>query len=84
MLSILLGLLLTLPVLIVVHEYGHYQVARWCGVKVLRFSVGFGQVLWRRQASPDATEFTLCAIPLGGYVRMLDGREAAVAPSEAD
>ena len=61
--------------LIVVHEYGHYRVAVACGVKVLRFSVGFGRVLWRRQATPDATEFVLCALPLGGYVRMLDERE---------
>lgn len=78
--STLLAFLVTLAVLIVVHEYGHYRVARACGVKVLRFSVGFGRVLWRRQAHPDATEFTLCAIPLGGYVRMLDEREGPVLP----
>jgi regulator of sigma E protease len=60
-------------VLIVVHEFGHYKVARWCGVKVLRFSVGFGRVLWRR-VSRDGVEFTLAMIP-GGYVRMLDSRE---------
>nr|WP_295075046.1 RIP metalloprotease RseP [uncultured Roseateles sp.] len=76
--STLLAFVLTLAILIVVHEYGHYRVAKACGVKVLRFSVGFGRVIWRRQASPDATEFTLCAIPLGGYVRMLDEREAPV------
>jgi hypothetical protein len=70
--------LLTLGVLIVVHEYGHYRVAVACGVKVLRFSVGFGRVLWRRQRTPDATEFVVCALPLGGYVRMLDEREAPV------
>ncbi len=74
--------LLTLGVLIVIHEYGHYRVAVACGVKVLRFSVGFGRVLWRRQSGPDATEFVLCALPLGGYVRMLDEREAEVAPQE--
>ncbi|MDC8783681.1 RIP metalloprotease RseP [Roseateles koreensis] len=74
----LLAFLVTLALLVVVHEYGHYRVARACGVKVLRFSVGFGRVIWRRQAHPDATEFTLCAIPLGGYVRMLDEREAPV------
>jgi regulator of sigma E protease len=78
----LIGLLVTLGVLIVVHEYGHYRVAVACGVRVLRFSVGFGRVLWRRQKSPGATEFVVCALPLGGYVRMLDEREAAVAPSE--
>ncbi len=70
--------LLTLGILIVVHEYGHYRVAVACGVKVLRFSIGFGRVIWRRQASPDHTEFVLCALPLGGYVRMLDEREGAV------
>jgi regulator of sigma E protease len=77
-----LAFLFTLGVLVVVHEYGHYRVAVACGVKVLRFSVGFGRVLWRRQTGPDATEFVLCALPLGGYVRMLDEREGAVAPSE--
>jgi len=81
MMSTLLAFLVTLAVLITVHEYGHYRVARACGVKVLRFSIGFGRVLWRRQASPDATEFTLCMLPLGGYVRMLDEREGPVAPS---
>jgi regulator of sigma E protease len=55
-----------------------------CGVKVLRFSVGFGRVLWRRQASPEHTEFVVCALPLGGYVRMLDEREAPVDADELD
>ncbi|WP_046111442.1 RIP metalloprotease RseP [Aquincola tertiaricarbonis] len=79
-----LAFLLTLGVLIVIHEYGHYRVARACGVKVLRFSVGFGRVLWRRQATPDSTEFVLSALPLGGYVRMLDEREGPVSPDEQD
>ncbi|NWG76529.1 MAG: site-2 protease family protein, partial [Rubrivivax sp.] len=60
----LLAFLVTLGVLIVVHEYGHYRVARACGVKVLRFSVGFGSALWRRQRTPDATEFVVGALPL--------------------
>lgn len=77
-----LAFLLTLGVLIVVHEYGHYRVAVACGVKVLRFSVGFGRVLWRRQATPDSTEFVISALPLGGYVRMLDEREAPVDSTE--
>ena len=68
--------------LIVVHEYGHYRVAVACGVKVLRFSVGFGRVVWRSQRSPDHTEFVLSALPLGGYVRMLDEREGPVAANE--
>lgn len=80
MITTLGAFLLTLGVLIVIHEYGHYRVAVACGVKVLRFSVGFGRVIWRRQANPDATEFVLCALPLGGYVRMLDEREGAVPP----
>jgi regulator of sigma E protease len=74
----LVGLLVTLGVLIIIHEYGHYRVAVACGVKVLRFSVGFGRVLWRWQKTPDSTEFVICALPLGGYVRMLDEREAPV------
>ena len=82
--SYLIGLLITLGVLIVIHEYGHYRVAVGCGVKVLRFSVGFGRVLWRRQKSPDSTEFVVCALPFGGYVRMLDEREAPVDSRERD
>jgi regulator of sigma E protease len=80
----LAAFVLTLGVLIVIHEYGHYRVAVACGVRVLRFSVGFGRVLWRRQASPESTEFVLCALPLGGYVRMLDEREGPVAASERE
>jgi regulator of sigma E protease len=79
-----LAFLFTLGVLVVIHEYGHYRVAVACGVKVLRFSVGFGRVLWRRQATPESTEFVVCALPLGGYVRMLDEREAPVDKSELD
>src|SRR5678815_5658408 len=75
MMVTVLAFFLTLGVLIVVHEYGHYRVAVACGVKVLRFSVGFGRVLWRRQPRPDGTEFVVCALPFGGYVRMLDERE---------
>jgi regulator of sigma E protease len=76
------GFLLALGILIVVHEWGHYAMARWCGVKVLRFSVGFGRALWRRQRGD--TEFVVAAIPLGGYVKMLDEREEAVPPGELD
>jgi regulator of sigma E protease len=82
MITTLLAFLLTLGVLIVIHEYGHYRTAVACGVKVLRFSVGFGRVLWRHQKTPDSTEFVLCALPLGGYVRMLDEREGEVAAHE--
>ena len=84
MITTVLAFLVTLGVLIVIHEWGHYQVARWCGVKVLRFSVGFGRVVWRRQATPESTEFVVSALPLGGYVKMLDEREEAVAAHERD
>ena len=73
---------IALVILIAVHEYGHYWVARKLGVKVLRFSLGFGKIIWRHQKSPDDTEFTLSALPLGGYVKMVDEREGEVA--EAD
>jgi regulator of sigma E protease len=82
LITTVLAFLVTLAVLIVIHEWGHYQVARWCGVKVLRFSVGFGRVVWRRQATPDSTEFVVSALPLGGYVKMLDEREDTVLPQE--
>ncbi|MDY0747101.1 RIP metalloprotease RseP [Paucibacter sp. R3-3] len=78
----LLAFLVTLAVLIPIHEYGHYRVAKACGVRVLRFSFGFGRVLWRRQASPDSTEFTISAIPLGGYVRLLGHGDSATLPPQ--
>jgi regulator of sigma E protease len=77
-----LAFIATLGLLIVVHEYGHYRVAVACGVKVLRFSVGFGRVVLRRQRTPDSTEFVLAALPFGGYVRMLDEREGSVPQSQ--
>lgn len=82
MLLTVVAFIVALGLLIAVHEYGHYRVAVACGVKVLRFSVGFGKPLftWRPKGSP--TEFVLGAFPLGGYVRMLDEREAPVAPEE--
>lgn len=70
---------LALGILIVVHEFGHYGAARLCGVKVLRFSVGFGKPLLCRKWGRDETEWVLAAFPLGGYVKMLDEREAPVA-----
>jgi regulator of sigma E protease len=73
---------LALGLLIAVHEYGHYRVAVACGVKVLRFSIGFGKTLLRWQPKGSATEFTIGAFPLGGYVKMLDEREAPVAEGE--
>ena len=72
----LVAFIVTLGVLITVHEYGHFQVARWCGVKVLRFSLGFGKPILSKRLGKDKTEFVLAAFPLGGYVKMLDEREA--------
>lgn len=73
---------LVLGVLIIAHEFGHYLVARCAGVKVLRFSVGFGRVLWSKRIGRDGTEWAIGLFPLGGYVKMLDEREGAVAPEE--
>ncbi|MBV2208021.1 MAG: RIP metalloprotease RseP [Thermomonas sp.] len=70
-------LVVALGVLVTFHEFGHFWVARRCGVKVLRFSVGFGKALWKRRAK-DGTEYVIAAIPLGGYVKMLDEREGDV------
>lgn len=78
----LAAFLLALGCLIVVHEFGHYLVARAYGVKVLRFSVGFGKPLVTWRLGRDATEWVIAAFPLGGYVKMLDEREAAVAAEE--
>ena len=74
-------LIVSLGVLVTFHEFGHYWVARRCGVRVLRFSVGFGRPLWSRMGR-DGTEFAIAAIPLGGYVKFLDEREVDVAPEE--
>ncbi len=75
--------LLVIGVLITAHEYGHYRVALACKVKVFRFSLGFGRVLWRRPFGPPGCEFVLSAIPLGGYVMMLEKPDEAAAPGDA-
>jgi regulator of sigma E protease len=82
LLTTILSFLAALAILVVVHELGHYLAARWVGVKVLRFSVGFGQPLLIKRWGGDATEWSIAAIPLGGYVKMLDEREAPVAEHE--
>ncbi len=78
----LLAFIVAISVLVAIHEYGHYIVGRWAGMKVLRFSIGFGKpiVTWVR--GPDRTEYCISAIPLGGYVRFLDGREGPVEPED--
>ncbi|MFA5081668.1 MAG: site-2 protease family protein, partial [Hydrogenophilaceae bacterium] len=77
----LLAFAVTIAILVVFHEYGHYAVARLCGVKVLRFSVGFGRIIASRR-DRNGTEWALSAIPLGGYVKMLDEREGDVADED--
>ncbi len=78
----LLSFLVAIAILVAIHEWGHYIVARLAGVKVLRFSVGFGKPLWLRRGGADQTEYCLSAIPIGGYVRLLDERDGTV--SDAD
>jgi regulator of sigma E protease len=79
----IVAFLVTLGILIVIHELGHYWVARRCGVKVLRFSIGFGRPLYRKVSGPDQTEWVVAALPLGGYVRMLDERDTDNGPIAA-
>lgn len=78
----LLAFVVVVGVLVTFHEFGHFWVARRLGVRVLRFSVGFGRPLWRRVAGGDQVEYVVAAIPLGGYVKMLDEREGPVAQSD--
>ncbi|APV52114.1 RIP metalloprotease RseP [Betaproteobacteria bacterium GR16-43] len=79
-----LAFLVTVGVLVVFHELGHYLAARLCNVKILKFSVGFGRVLWSRKRGPDQTEWALALIPLGGYVKMADEREGDVLPADVE
>jgi regulator of sigma E protease len=81
-LTYLLAFLVAIGILVAVHEYGHFWMARRMGIKVLRFSIGFGRVLWSRRDA-EGTEFAFSAIPLGGYVKLLDEREGPVAPEIA-
>lgn len=78
----IVAFVLGLGILIGIHEYGHYRMALACGVRVLRFSIGFGKPLLRWTSRSGHTEYVLAAIPLGGFVKMLDEREAPVPPSE--
>lgn len=82
LLNAVLAFAVALGLLVTVHEFGHYWVARRMGVKVLRFSVGFGRPLWSRHFGADRTELVLAAVPLGGYVKMLDEREGEVASTD--
>jgi regulator of sigma E protease len=78
----LIAFVVAISVLVVVHEFGHYWVARRLGVKVLRFSLGFGKPLWMRRFGRDQTEWVIAAVPLGGYVKMLDEHEGKVAEQD--
>ena len=78
----IVAFIVALGLLITFHEFGHYLVARWSGVKVLRFSIGFGQPIFRKRWGKDQTEWVVAAIPLGGYVKMLDENEGKVAHEE--
>ncbi|MDH3630502.1 MAG: RIP metalloprotease RseP [Gammaproteobacteria bacterium] len=80
----ILAFIVAIGVLVTVHEFGHFWVARKLGVKVLRFSVGFGKPLWLRKAGADETEYVIATIPFGGYVKMLDEREGEVAEHELE
>jgi len=80
----ILAFIVAISVLVAVHEFGHFWVAKRLGFKVLRFSIGFGKPLWMRTAGPDRTEYAIAAIPLGGYVKLLDEREGPVAAAELD
>src|SRR5579862_5081033 len=77
-----LWFVVAISLLVTVHEFGHYWVAKRLGFKVLRFSVGFGKALRTRVGGRDATEYVIAAVPLGGYVKMLDEREGPVDPAE--
>lgn len=74
--------IVAIGLLVAIHEFGHFWVARKAGVKVLRFSIGFGKVVWSHQKNPDSTEYVLSAIPLGGYVKMVDEREGNVSKED--
>jgi len=78
----LFSFIVAISILVAIHEFGHYIVAKKLGVKILRFSIGFGQPLWKKRFGKDQTEFVIAAIPLGGYVKMLDARETEVTAEE--
>ena len=81
-LTSLLSFIVAISLLVAIHEFGHYIVGRWAGMKVLRFSIGFGSPIWSRRAGKDNTEYCIASIPLGGYVRFLDSREGPVPPED--
>lgn len=81
--TMIVAFIVAIGILVSVHEYGHFWMARKVGIRVLRFAVGFGKPLWRRVSKQDGVEYVIGSIPLGGYVKMLDEREGNVAPEDA-
>ncbi|MEQ1518617.1 MAG: RIP metalloprotease RseP, partial [Usitatibacteraceae bacterium] len=73
---------LAIGILVTIHELGHYWAARWCDVKILRFSIGFGRALWMRKVGSDQTEWAIGVLPLGGYVKMADERDGSAEPGD--
>ena len=84
MLLSIIAFIVAIVILVGIHEFGHFWVARRCGIKVLQFSIGFGKPLWRWRGKKDQTEYIVAAIPLGGFVKMLDEREGPVPVVERD
>ena len=79
----ILAFFVAIAILVGVHEFGHFWVARRLGIKIIRFAIGFGKPLWTyKSKDKDGTEYVLAAIPMGGYVKMLDEREGDVDPAE--
>jgi regulator of sigma E protease len=78
----LLSFVVAISLLVAIHEYGHYIVGRWAGMKILRFSIGFGKPIWSKRSGKDNTEYCIASIPLGGYVRFLDSREGSIEPED--
>ena len=77
-LIMIVAFIVAIGILVAVHEFGHFWVARRLGIRVLRFSIGFGKPLWQRTSRVDGVEYVIAAIPLGGYVKLLDEREGNV------
>ncbi|MEO8385664.1 MAG: RIP metalloprotease RseP [Betaproteobacteria bacterium] len=82
LLTTLAAFVLAIGVLVTIHELGHYLAARWCNVKILRFSIGFGRPLWMRKVGADQTEWVIAVLPLGGYVKMADERDGSAGPAD--
>ena len=78
----ILGFIIAIGILVTFHEYGHFMVARLCNVKVLKFSVGFGKPIFSKISKKTNTEYSLCMIPLGGYVQMLESKNAEGEPND--